>query len=482
GVPYAQSPEDELRWHEPQPVECYPDATGVYDAIEFKNECVQFTTEWENGQMVENPTGDEDCLYLNIWTTADLDVGSEVEPTRPVMVFIHGGGNRSGSGSVVVNQDTRPRYDGMELASHNDSVVVTLNYRLGQFGWLTHSLLAAETEHNVSGNYGLLDQLEALRWIQANIASFGGDANRVMIFGESAGAQDTFLLYASPEAAGLFSSALLQSGVPYFRTKEQALETGGDFVTASGCTDVECLRDMTADEVLRTMRSESGVCTRPGDYQPHIDGWVLPDDPIALVSAPEHNAVPLVIGDNSHETGVNMARGTLEELFGVTLAEEVKGHYPLADYGDDPELRLIAATSDAKFVCPARRMAVAAATHSAPVYRFNFTQTFGGWIFDECVGACHGVELTYVFNRMDIDGYQNATNEERAFAHEIMFAWGRFAATGDPNEAQAALWPEYDDALDTYVELNATGITAEAGWNTAQCDFWDTQDAFPWPE
>ena len=276
GISYAAAPVGKLRWTPPQPVVAWQ---GVRAADHFSAACVQPPTEtegssaWHEGLVPIS----EDCLYLNIWTPAQ-----SANEKLPVMVFIHGGGNVRGAGSE--NQ-----YDGAYLA-RKGVVFVNFNYRMSVFGFLAHPELTAESEHHSSGNYAILDQIAALRWIQQNIANFGGDPERVMIFGHSAGASNVCSLMASPLAKGLFHRVLALSGnnLANRTTLAEAEKAGVRLAEALRATSIAALRQKSAEEILNAPGGRMGT---------NVDGWVLPQDVYSTFAAGKQNDVPLMVGN-----------------------------------------------------------------------------------------------------------------------------------------------------------------------------------------
>ncbi len=472
GVPYAAPPKGGLRFAAPAPYGCFD---GVRPAQQFGAECPQSTVD-KDGKP-NGVTGDEDCLTLNVWTPAADGAA------RPVMVFIHGGGNVQGSSSVKA-ADGSYLYDGAVLSREQHAVVVTLNYRVGLLGWLVHDALAAESGHAASGNYGLADQLFALGWVKRNIAAFGGDPARVLVFGESAGAVNTCNLVASPLAAGLFRAAIAESGVCAAKTKDQLAGVTGDLLKASKCDGADpigCLRKIPAGDLVAALPFSADIAgigkIAPG---PVVDGYALPDQPIALL-AKAHNHVPMVFGVNSEETGrvtpaipdeKTFDAALLDYLSGnAKLAATVKAAYPVSDYNGSYRQAFVALTSDAKFVCSSRRGARALdAGQDEPVYRYFFTHHLDNAPVVAAFGAFHGLELTFVFHHLNVSGYKPSAAED-ALAQSIGGYWSRMAAAGDPNGGSAVKWPVLD-AADSYLGLDDT-IAAGKGLRTKQCDFWD---------
>src|SRR6266850_2687529 len=291
GVPFAAPPVGDLRWKPPQPVLAWQ---GVRQADNFGPICPQ--SPYPSGSMYYSPpqTQSEDCLYLNVWTAA------KVGDKRPVMVWIHGGALTRGSGSNAA-------YDGTALAKKG-VVLVTINYRLGPLGYLAHPELTSESPQHSSGNYGVLDQIAALKWVQKNIAAFGGDANRVTIFGESAGSWSVNALVASPLARGLFHRAIGESGGSfgpgtYLREDRNALPSaeriGVAFAKAAGADSIKALRALPADKIVEVFNNDpEGKKFRT---QPNVDGWVLPDEIRNIFAKGKQNDVPVIVGSNGNE-------------------------------------------------------------------------------------------------------------------------------------------------------------------------------------
>lgn len=473
GIPYAAPPTGDKRWKPPELAACWDD---VRDANAFGAVCPQL-------DKTKQPVGNEDCLTLNVWVPDGAMAGSA---PLPVLFFIHGGGNIQGSSSEIL-AGMAPIYNGIYLSEASKAIVVTINYRLGPLGFLTLPELSAESAWGASGNYGLLDQIAALEWVQKNIAAFGGDPSKVMVFGESAGAVDTITLVASPLAKGLFSAALAQSGgAPSTPQKdaEAAMAARVDMSSCGNASDrVMCLRGKTANELLAEIPgsiSVSGVSlgSNAANYGPIIDGHVLPKATSAIFAAGEHNHMPFVIGTNAEELADMLTvkvdtegefQGIINLNFG-TLAPDVLAAYPLADY-PSPQHALVAVYSDLRFTCPARILASSISkTQSEPVYRYFFTRQAKTAQGNQ--PAKHGIELLYVFRTMtDIPLFTPAP-EDLALADAIMGYWSRFGATGSPNGAGAVEWPKYDMLKDPHLVLD-NPITTGEGVRTAQCDAWE---------
>jgi len=479
GIPYAQPPVGDLRWKAPVPVGCFD---GVLEASAFGPACPQ--QDLVSGLVF----GEENCLQLNVWSPETAGPEAPV----PVLFFIHGGGNSQGSsGRTLPGQ--HPLYNGFHLAKDRGVLVVTINYRLGPFGFLALPELSEESGQAASGNYGLMDQVLALTWVRDNIRQFGGDPDRVLLFGESAGAVDTCMLMASPLAAGLFSSALMQSAACSALTLEWAEPAYSEWVEkqtqcgAQGPDRLACLRAMDATALVQALPATVGLATMdfgasPSDYAPLVDGFVLPMLPEKAIAAGKHNAVPFAIGTNRDEYDTLLAipvatQEAYEDLVETTLGflgqevvDTVLAMYPVDAY-DTPRAALVDLLSDSVFTCPARRVARLVAEHqSAPVVRYFFArrpQTPKG-----TKPAGHGLELLYVFGTLNDIPLYFPPAEDKNLSAAIMGYWSRFAAAGDPNGDGAVLWPTYDPKTDPYLLLDAV-ITSDTGLHTDACDFWD---------
>lgn len=469
GIPFATPPLGALRFAEPEPHGCFDD---VLQADAFGAACPQIALD-SDGEPA-GVSGEEDCLTLNVWIPDSVD-----EP-RPVLFFIHGGGNVQGS-SAQTTPDGVAVYDGSALAAQQDVVVVTANYRLGWLGYLVHDDLAREAG-GVSGNQGLRDQLLALDWVQRNIAAFGGDPTRVMVFGESAGAVNVCNLVASPLAAGLFSSAIMQSGACTAAGEAQQQSLADDLVAAAGCdTDAQpiaCLRALGAEALLLSLPTVADVvavgAAMPG---PVIDGALLPSHPIDIVESGAHNHVPIVVGVNSDETSRWVGPIASEAAFDAALlayaggnqplAALIEAQYPVSDYDGSYRRAFVALTSDAKFVCTTRYTARAFDIGQAQdVYRYYFTHALDGDPLLAALGAWHGLELAFVFGHLDVGGYLASPAEA-----QLSLAMGSYWAAFAGGDAEAFV--PWEPATDPYLQLDDP-ISTGSGIRTAQCDFWDT--------
>lgn len=469
GLPYARPPIGALRWQPPAAPVC-PLETRVADA--FAPACAQLDADGNTLSLAE------DCLYLNVWTPSGAFPSNDA---RPVLFFIHGGGNQQGSTSTERLGVTL--YDGSRLAAASDAVIVTVGYRLGALGFLAHPALSAESADQRSGNYGLLDQIAALNWVQDNIAAFGGDPQRVTIFGESGGARDVCSLVASPLASGLFHGAIMQSGGCRQPALAQAEADGMTIARAAGCdaTDsADCLRSASVQSLLDAIGPEVMDNAFVGEnIGPVVDNHVLLDSPETVIAAGAHNIVPLIIGANADETGnsapLNLSEAEYTALirtqFGVPLGDIILARYPASSYAS-PAAAYVALSTDVQFICPARRLARAAAVYSQPVYAYRFAKAFESTLLQR-FGAFHGIELIYLFQQISALQDYTATTADLAVESAMADYWGAFAHTGDANGGTNAVWEPYSAAADNVLQI-AANIEQIVEPRADECAFWDT--------
>jgi para-nitrobenzyl esterase len=432
GIPYAASPAGDKRWTPPEPAAAWE---GVRQANRFGDRCVQ-TTPFPD-MVFRSPGESEDCLSLSIWTPAR-------EPTErlPVMVWIHGGGFFSGASD-------EPRHEGSTLASKG-VVLVAINYRLGVLGFLAHPELTAESERHASGNYGLLDQVAALRWVRDNIAAFGGDPEQVTIFGESAGSFSVSALMASPLAAGLFHRAIGESGgyfadgpLPLLPLAE-AESRGSALADGVGAASLAELRSTPAAELVAAVGRES---TR---FAPIVDGYLLPAHPLEIFARGQQNDVPLIAGWNSAETKVPpIGAADFRRQLGTQFPEDPPGALAAYPAGSDREAHLSAvALSSDTFIGynTWKWIETAARIGRSPVYRYLFDQivpTADGDPAPDDPGAGHATEIEYVFHTLEARklAWRDA---DRLVADLMTTYWTNFAKTGDPNGPGVPAWPMWD--------------------------------------
>lgn len=471
GIRFAAPPTGTRRWRSPESPAC---PSGTVAASAYAPVCPQIDR--DSGL----PEGDEDCLAVNVFTPkASFPAGR-----KPVMVFIHGGGNVIGSAREEV-EPGRLLYDAAALAESTGNVVVTLQYRLGPLGWLVHPALDAEAADARSGNYALEDLVAALKWVQRDIAAFGGNKDRVMIFGESAGGLNVCALLATPAAAGLFDAALIESGGCVADSRSKALATGATLADNAGCgtaSDVAaCLRSRTPAELLAALPADASIVGSQAPYQPNVDGTMLPAAPLDQIRSGQHNRVPVVIGTNADETGRDVPLVFSDAQFQVVLTgafpnplvrAQVASLYSAANFGT-ARRAYVALTSDLKFICPSRTIARAlVASQSEPVYRYFFAEVPDS-ANSGAYGAVHGLELLYLFGVLDIRGY-TPTPAERSLSTSMQMYWGSFAAAGVPDAAGAAAWTRYETVRDNYLLLDSAALAMGEGVNTNRCDFWAT--------
>ena len=473
GVPFAAPPIGPLRWKPPQPPLAWE---GVLCCADFGAACPQ-PKALLSGPVVRQS---EDCLYLNVWTSAKT-AGAKL----PVMVWIHGGGCTTGAGS-------QPFYNGVQLAQAG-VVAVTINYRLGIFGFLAYPLLSKESAHNVSGNYGALDQIAALQWVQRNIKAFGGDPECVTIFGESAGAASVSRLLVSPLAKGLFHRAIAESGGPFghnrhlrekWYNEEPMEQVGLKLAEKLGCAaapdPLAALRAKTADELLAVADAAVGLYAKGTRYGWVVDGWVLPDDPGVLFEAGPAQAVPLLTGSNANEGTVFLKnlpiqreigyRWFLEKALGSAAAGmEMEKLFPVEN--GDIRAALDRVTTAAAFAWPARAMVRAMEKVKAPAYLYQFVKA-PAHEGPNKLGACHALEIPYVFGNLSQLKALRLEDADRALSQTMVAYWTNFAKTGNPNGAGLPQWPAYRAAEDAYLELEATPV-AKTGLFKEACELLD---------
>lgn len=469
GIPYAAPPVGELRFKEPQPVDNWKETRAC---TTYGPACPQN----DPAEMSGGDTGpvDEDCLFLNVWTPA-----TSPSDRLPVMVWIHGGGFTTGAGSLAL-------YNGANLAS-KEVVVVTINYRLGPLGFLAHPALSQENENASSGNYGLLDQIEALKWVQRNISGFGGDAGRVTIFGESAGGISVCDLMVSPLSDGLFQRAISESG-PYttasfpsgsIRTLDEAEQTGERFAEVLGVEGEEdpaaALRSASVDDLLNAANEMASPLTGTLKFSPVIDGWVMPEDPAALFSDGKQHPVPLLVGTNADEGTIFAPQVTLQEYQALVAfvyrerAPEVLALYP-ATSDQEAKTSLERLITEMGFAAQARFAAECVSDAGNTSFLYQFTQVVNTPLAAG-LGSFHGLEIPYVFG--NLDAFRKFGLEPRdsdlALSAAMMDYWTSFAAEGVPRSAKGPSWPAYQPESDQYMELGET-ITVKSGLYKQPCD------------
>lgn len=463
GIPYAEPPVGNLRWREPLPAKPW---SGVRDAATFGSPCAQpVLGEW-NRRDAE--FGKEDCLYLNVIVPA-----WPVTKPLPVMFWIHGGANEGGTASGALYKDGT-------LVNHG-VLLVTVNYRLGIFGFLAHPELTRESAHGASGNYGLMDQILALRWVRDNIARFGGDPANITVFGQSAGAMDTGMLMTS-SAKDLFQKAIAESGAafsPPLASLAEAEKAGVEFAAnlkaPAGDGAIKYLRELSASDLL-TAAGNQDPKYRPR-IGPDIDGWVIRRSPAEVFAAGQESAIPFMFGTTAREFGGSASadelRSAIDDLAG-TLADKALAAYGLANGGQgtvDAKYGTAADqwAADVAFRCPATTQG---AWHSAahhPTYEYEFDHAIPG---QEAQGAVHSSDLPYVFGFFPKFGNiaGNFGEIDRKLADLMETYWTNFAKTGNPNSGQLPDWPQLG-ASQAFVQFMQDGSVVPAnGLRDAQCN------------
>ena len=445
GIPYAKPPVGDLRWRAPEAVMPWQD---VKTTTTFSAACPQPDTLAKMmGEQL--PKMNEDCLYLNIWTQA-----KSAQDKKPVMVWIHGGGLNLGWGH-------QRGYDGSNLAK-KDVILVSINYRLGPLGYLAHPSLNKESEKGVSGNYGALDQIAALQWVQRNIAQFGGDPVNVTIFGESAGATSVNALAASPLTTGLFQRAIAQSpwvtntNFAKMKEKQRWVESAENLglqwsknALAKGVeNNAANLRKLSAEEIVVKMGANYPVAIT-------VDGWFMPDSSSAIFSRGEQQNVDMMVGTNKDEGTIFLGflpfktpdefSNGLKMLYGE-YAGSVSQLYPVSNAREvfQAKNQLI---TDTWFIQGALAMLDGADKVSSDSYQYVFTRKSMAM---PMMGAHHGAEIGYAFNTL---GPKQGGEIDQKLAAAMIDYWVQFAKAGNPNGNGRPQWPAYTGNSASYLEL-----------------------------
>jgi len=443
GIPFAAPPVGPLRWRPPQPAKPWSE---VRPATEFGASCMQREVKellpWTEEFMTHNEVS-EDCLFLNVWTPH-----AARSAHLPVVVFIHGGAFTSGAGGIAI-------YDGTDLAA-TGLVVVTINYRLGVFGFFAHPDLTAESEHHSSGNYALLDQIAALQWVKRNITPFGGDPNRVTIWGQSAGAFSVNDLLASPLAAGLFERAMADSGIGItgqsMANLKSAEDAGVKFAEAHHVDSLSALRAMPAADLL-------AAASGGNRFAPVVDGWVLPDTPIALSAKHADNDVPVITGYQANDgllfsnpiQSVDQYAQMAKRQYGE-MADEFLRVYP-AKTADDVKEMVAQSIRDRDRVSMYLWASRRESNHHAPVFTYFFDHAIP-WPQHPEFGAFHSGELPYFFLNLRVMD-RPWEKQDAELANTAAAYLKGFAATGNPNGDHLPHWPPVSAAKPATMEIGA---------------------------
>jgi para-nitrobenzyl esterase len=479
GIPYVAPPVVELRWRPPQRVHPWK---GVKEVQTVSPMCLQ-----SGGK--EHGKGIEDCLYLNIWTPTSTSA-----ERLPVMLWIHGGGLRFGSGSWK-------SFDGQRLSEVENVVVVTFNYRVGALGFLALEELSSESQSGLSGVYGFLDQVAALEWVQRNIGTFGGDPSNVTIFGESAGGISVCHHLASHRSRGLFHRAIIQSAPclsssPSF---SEAKIAGRRLVEDIGCDKapevLTCLRSKNARELTDTLKP---MGRDPGGtfFQTQDDIWappisVAPDGIFLTRSITEafRNGdvadVPVILGANSDEGTLFVFNSRVpddEASYEAALQRrygertyEVLQQYPLKDF-DNASSALAEVSGDEVLFCQAPAIARLLQRAGSQVYLYHFTRALEN-LPDPWLGVLHTGEIPFVFNNDHF--LAKLTEQEKHFAGTVMKYWGQFAATGNPNVSTLSQWPRLSGNMTQHLLLGQDVKVADVYDKQKKCAFW--KEFRQWP-
>lgn len=451
GIPFAKPPVGELRWHEPEPVKNW---SGVRNADQFGPRCMQRTGPGADYWFRSNGMS-EDCLYLNVWTPAKSN-----REKLPVLVYVFGGGFQNGDGS-------EPRYDGENMARHG-IVAVSINYRTNIFGFFVHPELTKESPHHAAGNYGLLDQVAALQWVQKNIAAFGGDPDRVTVAGESAGSISVSALMASPLSKGLMAGAIGESGAMTSTLPPRPLadleQNGLKFAAAAGADSLAALRAMPAEQIQEATTKAQGI-----RFSTALDGYFLPKPVTAIYEAGEQAKIPLLAGSNTQEQPARSVLGEGEPT-GETLANAIKHFY--GEKADDILKAYSATTADEVYEAAAHLASsrfvgfstwkwseLHMQTSGKPVYRYLYARprpAFMGTPGQPAPGgpggarqqagprgAAHSAEIQYAMGNLDLDkryGWEPADHEVSKTMQAFFVI---FIKTGNPNGPGLPEWPAY---------------------------------------
>ena len=445
GVPYAAPPVGDLRWKPPQPVRSW---TGIRSATSFGAACPQLPASW-----LPYIDWNEDCLFLNVWTV-HLSASSKL----PVIVYFHGGSNTTGYSQLDPLGPTLSRLG---------VVVVSANYRLGPMGFFAHPALTAESPHHSSGNYGLLDQMEVLKWVRENISRLGGDPSRITVMGQSAGAVDICLLMASPMSAGLFQRAIMESGdcqsvlnedirtpLPYnliIGTGEGAGEQlAGDLGIANNPDALRKLRGISASEILKVWSQDRQI-----HFDAIVDEWVLPEQPAKIYAEGKELQIPVLVGSNADEATVfdHNDLKTVDQYKQYLLkdtgkyADQEFQTYPVATDADVPEQYLRLQNDTFAYGAWSMARAMTSAGQKAYLYRFAFSETGKR----ARLGAYHGEELRFLSDSFPSDWEHS--DDDKVLGKVMRAYWTQFARTGNPNTPGLHGWPQYDAHSDECLEL-----------------------------
>ena len=466
GIPFAAPPTGERRWREPMAVQPW---SGVREATKFGAICPQAATPIV-GEAIK--TASEDCLFLNVWTAQWPAAGA----ARPVMVWIPGGGNFAGAASQAV-------YDGEPLARRGVAVV-TMNYRLGAFGFFSHPALTRESPRRASGNQGILDQIAALRWVQENIARFGGDPRNVTIFGESAGSLDVSVLMTSPLSKGLFHRAIAESGAVVLVGEPSTLaeaEKRGQAAAARwkapADASLEALRAVSTADIIAAQANLSGdgIANMFPNLGITVDGYVFPRKPAQVFATGAQHRVPMLLGSNAREQvpGSVLAKDlpqAITDAYGPLAPRALKLYVGAPDpvYGTPAEQW----GTDTSFRCSTVAQAIWHSAAGQSTFEYEFTHVPPE---RAALGAVHASEVSHVFGTyaqglIGVGPPARATEADARLSDVMQRYWTNFAKTGDPNGPGLPVWPKFDPKSRSYVEFTSSGAAAKQGLRRQYCD------------
>ncbi|XP_010885571.2 crystal protein [Esox lucius] len=495
GIPYADPPVAAFRWIPPRPVTPW---LGVYDATYPRSACMQGCSSPISDECPQKVS--EDCLYLNVFVPRDVNFSSPLPRPLPVLVWIHGGDFIAGSAS-------KPLYDGRFISNFTHTVVVSIDYRLGAFGFL---VTGKDPKTSTTGNYGILDQQAALVWVQQNIALFGGDPNKVTVFGESAGAQSVSLHLMMESSKALFKQAVLQS-LPFsipLKTRHDALKLGRDFAKQANCSvsNMACLLSLSPEAVLAAQMKSSSKVVNPfrflevfETWGPYIDGKLIKEQAVtAFQKGHWQKEKPVLLGTTSEE-GIIFVNGvftkpvsTMESIVYITAIFKQHTFQILWEYlplykDTDKRGMLAQIVTDYIFLCPSRKSARAGTEAGSSVWMYIFDHVAS----DHSVWSgqpscyehvCHGAELPFLFGAASVANF-TLTTPERLLSNRMVCYWGEFAHAGDPasrvqqtgfcRQQRTPAWPRYS-AAGSWALMNFTVHShSQAGTRDRVCDFWD---------
>ncbi|XP_066279084.1 crystal protein-like [Branchiostoma lanceolatum] len=502
GVPFAAPPVGDLRWKPPQPPT--PWTPSTFNATKFSSACIPHTGSidpFPHGLRAPPPVGNgtsEDCLYLNVFAPTIAKPGDKL----PVIFWIHGGNFFQGSAMDFL-------YDGRFLANSTKTVVVAANYRLSALGFL----VAGQGEGAATGNFGILDQIAALQWIQDNIADFGGDKDRVTIYGQSAGAYSALLHMTCKKSDHLFHRAIASSPPPtiYFRTDLEARLFGADFARLLNCKhgDMDCMRSASASQVAQAQNAAGTKVVNPfrliellEPWGPTIDGDLVRGQVMDLFSNGQYQQKPVIMGSTTEEGIILVYMGTAKPLSALEYEAIVYGlfltngpavlrMYPPSHSGDERPVASLLLTHYL-FSCPIRHVQRSVGENGTTglwsyVFAHPLTKA-GGWgeNFTFCEGhVCHGTDMFFTFRALQLKGYY-LTPEEKILSDSMIYYYGNLAHTGDPNRPATHLdqdvlrWPAYSGSDNfTSVRFDVPQNSLEQGYLGEMCGFWDKMNVYP---